>query len=80
MKTCSACKKSKPEKDFQKNRARKDGLHDKCRKCQKEYFAGWRKKNPDYHKDWLKEKYSTEDGREVFRKRARDWYRKNKNS
>ena len=80
MKRCSTCKKNKPESDYQKNRARKDGLHDKCRECQKEYFAGWRKKNPNYHKAWLKEKYSTEEGREVFRKRSREQYRKKRDN
>lgn len=78
MKTCATCKESKPETEFQKNRARKDGLHGKCRKCQKDYFARWREKNPDYHSAWLKEKYSTEEGREVFRKRSRERYWRNK--
>jgi len=33
MKTCSSCKVSKPENEFGKNAARKDGLHNECKIC-----------------------------------------------
>lgn len=80
MKKCSECKKSKPEREFNKNKTKSGGLQDKCKKCAKEYYDQWRKKNPDYHSAWYKKKSSTEEGKEVYRKRARDWYKKNKNS
>lgn len=53
-KRCSACKKDKPEKEFAKNSTKSGGLQDKCKKCQKDYFDGWRKKNPDWHAKWYK--------------------------
>lgn len=37
MKTCYKCKLSKPTEDFSKDKSRKDGLTNKCKKCEKEY-------------------------------------------
>lgn len=37
MKTCSACKESKQENDFFKNRTRPDGLHSQCKACMRPY-------------------------------------------
>jgi hypothetical protein len=56
MKTCNACKKSKPEKEFSKNKTKSGGLHDRCKKCQKEYYDDWRKKNPEYHQSWYQKR------------------------
>jgi len=39
MKICSKCKEAKDESEFYKNRGKKDGLHDECKKCIKEYNA-----------------------------------------
>ena len=35
MKTCSGCKHSLPRSEFNKNRAKSDGLQTKCRECSK---------------------------------------------
>ena len=37
MKLCSTCKKSKPKKDFYRNKAKKDGRQYSCKLCQKNY-------------------------------------------
>lgn len=36
-KKCTRCKEFKELTDFPKNRSKKDGLHDSCKKCHKEY-------------------------------------------
>jgi hypothetical protein len=38
MKTCTVCKKDKPLDQFNKNRARKDGLQTLCKDCTRERF------------------------------------------
>ncbi|MFF7555528.1 hypothetical protein ACFZA9_21880 [Streptomyces olivaceus] len=80
MKTCTTCKKSKPEREFNKNATKSGGLQDKCKKCAKEYYKNWRKNNPDYHPAWYKRKASTEEGREEYRRKSREQYKKNKKS
>ena len=86
MKQCSECKKTKPLKEFNKNRKAPDGYQYKCKKCQSDYFKWWRKKNPDkakkhaeesgrvfreknpnYNKDYYREKSKTEEGKKYYR-------------
>ena len=63
MKKCSKCKIEKESNYFCKNNRYKDGLHDTCKQCRKEYNQQnknkikiyeqkWRKSNPDYQKQW----------------------------
>ena len=65
MKKCSRCGQLKPESEFHKNVASKDGLKSDCKECRKKishdaylqnkekYLAGnkaWKQMNPDYKK------------------------------
>ena len=45
MKKCSACKKKKPLKDFNKNSSQKDGYSHACRDCNKIRHKKYREKN-----------------------------------
>lgn len=45
MKTCSACKESKLENEFNLNRAQKDGLDNQCTSCSRTSKAKWKKEN-----------------------------------
>ena len=40
MKRCSACREQKPFSEFNKNRARHDGVQNACRECQSKYDRG----------------------------------------
>lgn len=44
MKRCSCCRKSKPEREFQKNKNSKDGLQNACRECRSLLNAGYKAK------------------------------------
>ena len=48
-KFCGSCKKELPRSDFNKNKSRKDGLHNICRKCHSEYCKNHYKKNLEYY-------------------------------
>jgi 5-methylcytosine-specific restriction endonuclease McrA len=52
MKTCSKCGESKPLEDFNKNRAIKDGLDGKCRKCKKAYNFANKERNAATNTAW----------------------------
>lgn len=47
MKECSSCNQTLDEMCFSKNRARKDGLADHCKPCQKAYQDKWYAANKD---------------------------------
>lgn len=47
MKTCSACRQTKPLLDFLKNRAQKDGLDNQCVLCARLSKSKWKKANKD---------------------------------
>lgn len=49
MKRCTACKQSKALTDFNKNRAKRDGLSDVCRECNKERSRQHCHKYRDHH-------------------------------
>jgi hypothetical protein len=65
MKKCSRCKQVKQLGEFGKNSARKDGLQNSCRECQRNYTRNHYRKNKQYYKD--KAKQYREDVREWFR-------------
>jgi hypothetical protein len=63
MKRCSKCKQEKEFNYFCKNNRYKDGRHDTCKQCRKEYNKDnkekiieyekqWRANNRDYGKQW----------------------------
>lgn len=66
-KICGTCKQEKPISEFNKNKAKKDGLQVSCRPCKKFHQASWYQKNSKKHiknvadrnrkvRDWLREK------------------------
>lgn len=48
MKKCAKCGEVKSSADFNRNRATKSGLQDRCKPCNKAAITAWRKKNPDW--------------------------------
>lgn len=51
MKKCTICKVEKDCSDFNKNRARKDGLNNICKECSKERSKRYYKEKGEIHKD-----------------------------
>jgi hypothetical protein len=47
MKTCTKCKIEKDEKEFYKEKLKKDGLMHDCKKCSKESAIRWAKTHPE---------------------------------
>ncbi|MZE50120.1 hypothetical protein GTY86_02060 [Streptomyces sp. SID5770] len=80
MKKCNTCKKRKPAEEFSKNRTKWDGLQSSCKECAAKHHDKWVKENPEYYPDLYKKKSATEEGKEEYRRKARDWYRKNRKS
>lgn len=69
-KKCSRCRELKRIDQYNKNRAMKDGLDHYCRLCRSvaahecyvrnrerciQSSENWRRKNPDYMKEWLQQ-------------------------
>ena len=91
MKTCYKCKEEKPFSDFHKNRTRKDGYHNQCKACKKEWRRSQYVKNKDYYREygrkWRQEnkekirqknrKYKQEN-EDFIRERGRKYYQENK--
>lgn len=46
-KPCTGCKVEKPLADFGRNKARRDGRKSRCRQCEREYAASFRKNNQE---------------------------------
>ena len=72
MKTCTACNIYKEFSYFAKNKLGKDGLHSKCRVCQREYRRSWYVSNKEnaraINKKWADNNPS----------HSKEWYQKNK--
>lgn len=49
MKTCTFCKEVKPLSEFNKNKAKKDGLQNKCRPCSQAKFKEYYNGNKSHH-------------------------------
>lgn len=43
MKTCSRCGIAKPETEFSKDKGKKDGLHSRCKPCNRAVVSAWQK-------------------------------------
>lgn len=54
MKTCVKCDTGKPEEAFSKDRAAKDGLRNRCRKCMSEIFKADYRSRPEVWKGRVK--------------------------
>lgn len=50
MKTCTTCKKQLADTDFNKNKARKDGLNNICKTCSRERSKQYYRENTEKHK------------------------------
>lgn len=55
QKCCSECREIKPESEFYRNGAQKDGYCNLCKSCDKARHFNWRKKNSEviyrYHRE-----------------------------
>ena len=56
MKQCCICKETKDSKEFNKKRARKDGLQPHCRECSHKKFKDYYYNNKSYHLGEIKKK------------------------
>ena len=57
IKTCNHCKVEKPLACFSKNRANKDGIHNRCKSCDSESSKAWRDALPEHKKSYDKKFY-----------------------
>ena len=53
MKQCQACKELLPTDEFNKNKAKKDGLQPRCRKCHNEDSRRYYSENKEYHLEYI---------------------------
>ena len=91
MKTCSKCKIEKELTEFNKNKTKKDGLHNLCKSCVKEYNKEYYKENKDIiikqvreyraknksKSKEIKKKYYKKNKEQISKKR-KEWYEKNR--
>lgn len=91
LKKCSKCGEILPVEEFSKNKATKDGLQNKCKKCSKKYyqenkenFNEYRKKYQQENKEQIKErqkKYKQENKekiKEYNKEYNKKYYQENK--
>jgi hypothetical protein len=72
-KECPDCHTVKPESDFGKNRAMRDGLQFYCRPCMAAQVAQWRKRNPDKERNNQARYYRTH--KKIYAERRNRWRR-----
>lgn len=72
IKKCTDCKQSKDLSEFYKNRARYDGIENRCKECTKVRNKEYRGENKDYLKDYKAKYYQANKERENAR------YKRNK--
>ena len=75
-KKCYICKKEKPLKEFWKNKARHDGLNNRCKDCEKEYARTKRERNPEGYKNKANRYYQK--NKEKINKKRKEWFKKNR--
>ncbi len=75
-KKCENCNITKPISCFRKNKSRKDGYHNWCDKCHKEYLKTYNRKNKDKIKARHRAKYLK--NKDVILKKAKEYRDKNK--
>jgi hypothetical protein len=56
-KTCNCCKIEKPLACYSKNKANKDGIHNRCKSCDTEAGKKWRDKRPAAKREYDKKLY-----------------------
>ena len=84
-KKCSKCETIKSISDFHRDITTKDGFHNRCINCKKEYMTQYRennknyikKYNKEYNKKWYEEnKYKIKEYQKIYHKK---YYNENKN-
>lgn len=71
MKECKSCLKTKDTNQFSKSKARKDGLQDRCKDCNKKDNLKFRTEiNPEHHADWQRNNWDKFNGYMKKYKRA----------
>ena len=55
MKQCSKCKRKLDKSEFDKDKAQKDGLHNQCKNCEKQYRQKHKKEIKQYQKQYHQE-------------------------
>ncbi len=72
MKKCAVCKETLSLDSFATNRARRDGLHDMCRSCKKDYNKSYYERTKQVHNP---SRYArTEQIRQETRERLLDYF------
>src|SRR4051794_32607729 len=51
-KKCSTCRRFKPLSSFTRDKKNKDGLKSNCKSCSNIITTTWRKKNPEYKRNY----------------------------
>jgi len=74
MKRCSTCKHLKKESDFTKNKSTKDGLHNQCRDCRKNYTKKTVRERS------ARRKAFRENNKEKIKEQKRQYYLRNRDS
>lgn len=74
-KFCNRCKEHKDTSDFNKNKAKADGLADQCRDCCKELAKIYRENNKEKISAGKSKCYQAK--REQYKQKTKDWVRKN---
>ena len=77
MKRCAMCGELKPESEFNKHSASKDGLYYQCRECHAAYQREWRKRNREKCRLYNQRYYMA--NIEHLRADAREYYRRHTN-
>lgn len=75
MKTCSKCKEPKEHKEFNKNRAQKDGLDNQCTLCSRKSKSKWKKENPEKNAAQQRNYYARNS--DIVRSKKREFNRNN---
>ena len=87
MKQCNKCELDKPICEFRKNKTKRDGYHDICKLCEKEYQKQYREANKEKAKQYRetnKEKakqYQKQyllENKQKNKERNKEYYNKNK--
>jgi 5-methylcytosine-specific restriction endonuclease McrA len=74
MKQCTKCDEVKPLSEFHKNHTTKDGHRNMCKVCAIEARRSWSAKNPDYYKDYDKNRNQSAERKAYKAECQKDYY------
>lgn len=72
MKRCSKCEQDKSLDEFWKHSRGRDGRQAECISCMQERRRVWKKKNPNYSREWYQRNRETEAAKQQARKYGLD--------